>query len=133
MMRPIERVDMNQEELDALLERAKTGPLSEEDCAKLKGVIETLSYLTDLLEDRKTTIQKLRQILFGASYREDQQPGQRRAQQQAATETGTAGRKPHSSSGPGKRARAEIRRQTQRARAQRRLVLHRGHEDQDQP
>jgi hypothetical protein len=67
MMRPIERVDMNQEELDALLERARTGPLSEEDCAKLRGVIETLSYLTDLLEDRKTTIQKLRQILFGAT------------------------------------------------------------------
>jgi transposase len=67
MMRPIERVDMNQEELDALLERARIGPLSEEDCAKLRGVIETLSYLTDLLEDRKTTIQKLRQILFGAS------------------------------------------------------------------
>jgi len=67
MMRPIERVNMSQEELDALLERAKTGPLSEEDCAKLKGVIETLSFLTDLLEDRKTTIQKLRQILFGAT------------------------------------------------------------------
>jgi hypothetical protein len=67
MMKPIERVDMNQEELDALLERARTGPLSEEDCAKLRGVIETLSYLTDLLEDRKTTIQKLRQILFGAT------------------------------------------------------------------
>lgn len=67
MMRPIERVDMNQEELDSLVERARTGPLSEEDCAKLKGIIETLSYLTDLVEDRKTTIQKLRQILFGAS------------------------------------------------------------------
>jgi transposase len=67
MMRPIERVHMNQEKLDALLERARTGPLSDEDCAKLKGVIETLSYVTDLLEDRKTTIQKLRQILFGVS------------------------------------------------------------------
>lgn len=67
MIRPIERMDMNQQELDALLERARTGPLSEEDCAKLKNVIETLSYLTDLLEDRKTTIQKLRQILFGAT------------------------------------------------------------------
>jgi len=67
MMRPMERVNMSQEELEALLERARTGPLSEGDCAKLKGVVETLSYLTDLLEDRKTTIQKLRQILFGAS------------------------------------------------------------------
>jgi transposase len=67
MMKPIERVDMNKEELEALLERARTEPLSEEDYAKLKGVVETLSYLTDLLQDRKTTIQKLRQILFGAS------------------------------------------------------------------
>jgi len=66
-MTPIERVNMNKEELEALLERARIGPLSEEDCAKLKGVIETLGYVTDLLEDRKTTIQKLRQILFGAS------------------------------------------------------------------
>jgi transposase len=67
MMRPIERVDMNLEELEALLERAKAAPLSDEDYAKLKGVVETLGYLTNLLEDRKTTIQKLRQLLFGAS------------------------------------------------------------------
>ena len=67
MMRPIERVDMNEEELEALLERARTAPLSEEDYAKLREVVETLGYLTDLLQDRKTTIQKLRQILFGAT------------------------------------------------------------------
>ena len=89
MMRPIERVDMNQEELDALLERARTGPLSEEDCAKLKGVIETLSYLTDLLEDRKTTIQKLRQILFGATT-EKTSNLVKTGTEQAATETGQA-------------------------------------------
>ena len=89
MMRPIERVDMNQEELDALLKRARTGPLSEEDCAKLKGVIETLSYLTDLLEDRKTTIQKLRQILFGATT-EKTSNLVKTGTEQAATETGQA-------------------------------------------
>jgi transposase len=87
MMRPIERVDMNQEELDALLERARIGPLSEEDCAKLKGVVETLSYLTDLLEDRKTTIQKLRQILFGAST-EKTSNLVKTVTEQSATETG---------------------------------------------
>jgi transposase len=63
----IERVNMHKEELEALLERAKMAPLSEEDYAKLKAVVETLGYLTDLLEDRKTTIQKLRQMLFGAT------------------------------------------------------------------
>lgn len=91
MMRPIERVDMNQEELDALLDRARTGALSEEDCAKLKSIIETLSYVTDLLEDRKTTIQKLRQILFGASTEKTSnlvKPGTG----QAASETGAGGR-----------------------------------------
>jgi len=66
-MRPIERLNMNMKELEALLERAKAAPLSEEDYAKLRGVIETLGYLTNLIEDRKTTIQKLRQLLFGAS------------------------------------------------------------------
>lgn len=67
MIRPIERMDMNQEELEALLDRTRAGPLSEEDYAKLRRVIETLGYLTNMLEDRKTTIQKLRQILFGSS------------------------------------------------------------------
>jgi transposase len=66
-MKPIKRVDVNMEELEALLDRAKAAPLSDEDYAKLKGVVETLGYLTNLLEDRKTTIQRLRQILFGAS------------------------------------------------------------------
>jgi transposase len=67
MIRPIERVDMNQEELEALLDRARVAPLSEKDYAKLRGVIDTLGYLTNMLEDRKTTIQKIRQILFGSS------------------------------------------------------------------
>ena len=53
MIRPIERVDMNQEELEALLDRARVAPLSEQDYAKLRGVIETLGYLTNMLEDRK--------------------------------------------------------------------------------
>ena len=62
-----QRLELNREELAALLERAKAGPLSEEDYNKLKAALETLGYLTQLLEDRKTTIQRLRQILFGAS------------------------------------------------------------------
>jgi len=94
MMRPIERVDMNQEELDALLERARTGPLSEEDCAKLKGVIETLSYLTDLLGDRKTSIQKLRQILFGASTEKTSNLVKTGTQQASETGTAEGGRTP---------------------------------------
>ncbi|MBI4524918.1 MAG: IS66 family transposase [Deltaproteobacteria bacterium] len=67
MNRARERVELNMEELERLLERAKKTPLNEPDYQTLKAAVETLGYLTRLLEDRKTTIERLRQILFGAS------------------------------------------------------------------
>jgi len=60
------RVDIDGAALEALLERAKAGPLSEADYATLRAALATLGYLTQLLEDRTTTIQRLRQLLFGA-------------------------------------------------------------------
>lgn len=66
MTRPTPRVDLNMDDLDALLERAKAGPLSEADYQTLKAAVATLGYLTQLLEDRTTTLQRLRQLLFGA-------------------------------------------------------------------
>lgn len=53
-------------DLEALLERAKAGPLSEADYTTLKAALATLGTLTQLLEDRTTTLQRLRQLLFGA-------------------------------------------------------------------
>lgn len=67
MKQKIERVEVNMEELKALLERAKTAPLQERDYNQLKAAVETLGYLTQIIEDNKTTIERLRQILFGAS------------------------------------------------------------------
>jgi transposase len=67
MKRPNERVELNMKELEEILERAKTSPLTEEDCAKLRKALETLLYLTDLVGDKDTTIARLRKILFGAS------------------------------------------------------------------
>ena len=67
MKRPIERVEISMQELEEILERAKTSPLTEEDCVKLRKVFETLEYLTNLVGDKDTTISKLRKILFGAS------------------------------------------------------------------
>jgi len=67
MNRASPRMELNMDELETLLERAKASPLSEPDYHKLKAALETLGYLTQLLEDRKTTIDRLRQILFGAS------------------------------------------------------------------
>ena len=67
MKQKIERVEVNMEELKALLERAKTAVLEERDYNQLKAAVETLGYLTQIIEDNKTTIERLRQILFGAS------------------------------------------------------------------
>jgi len=60
------RVELNPQDLEAHLERARA-VLGEEGYEKLKAAVETLVYLTQLVENKDTTIQRLRQILFGPS------------------------------------------------------------------
>jgi len=64
---PIQRTELGMEELESILQRARTSPLDEEDCAKIKAVFETYWYLTDQLENKATTIDRLRKIIFGSS------------------------------------------------------------------
>ncbi len=61
-----DRIEMDQAEIEAILERAKTA-LSGEEHAKLQAAIETLLFLTQELEKKHVSIQKLKQMLFGAS------------------------------------------------------------------
>src|SRR5947208_7671550 len=63
----IPRIDVRMEELEKVLERARKEPLDEEGYAKLKVSLETLGYLVQLVENKDTTIHRLRQILFGSS------------------------------------------------------------------
>lgn len=63
----IPRIDVPMEELEKVLERARKEPLDEEGYAKLKASLETLGYLVQLVENKDTTIHRLRQMLFGAS------------------------------------------------------------------
>jgi transposase len=65
-MTPPPRLDIPMAELEALLERAKAEPLSAADYEILKAALATLGYLTELLEDRTTTLRRLRHLLFGA-------------------------------------------------------------------
>ena len=60
------RRELRLEELTAILERAKAA-LSEEDHATLKAAVETLAFLTQELEAKGTTIERLRKLIFGAS------------------------------------------------------------------
>jgi transposase len=58
-----EVIEVNLEELAALVERARTEPLDEEGYQKLQGVLEAFRYLTDLIGDKDTTISRLRALL----------------------------------------------------------------------
>lgn len=58
--------EIRREDLDRLLERARPA-LTEPEYQQLKAALDTLVYLTQLLGKKNTTIQRLRQILFGAS------------------------------------------------------------------
>src|SRR6184192_4250871 len=61
------QIEVNLEELAALLERALQEPLDEEGYQKLQGVLEAFRYLTDLIGDKDTTISRLRALLAKSS------------------------------------------------------------------
>ena len=63
---PIKRIDLNMDEVQALLERAKA-VMAPEDYEKLEAIVETAVYLSQAVEDKQMTIKRLRQMLFGAS------------------------------------------------------------------
>ena len=58
-------VDLDMEDLEAFVEKAKTGPLSEQECHKLRCAIETLSSVSNELDKKRVSIQRLKQMLFG--------------------------------------------------------------------
>ena len=58
---------MNFEESEALLGRARQGPLGEEDYQELEAAIQTLSYLIELIGEKETTISRLRALLVKPS------------------------------------------------------------------
>jgi hypothetical protein len=62
-----EVIEVNFPELEALLERARQGPLGEEDCQKLEAAIHALSHLIDLIGEKQTTISRLRALLMKPS------------------------------------------------------------------
>ena len=58
-----EVIEVNFAELAALKERARQGPLGEEDCQKLEAAIQALSRLIEMIGDKDTTISSLRALL----------------------------------------------------------------------
>lgn len=58
-----EQIEVNLEELAALVERARQGPLSEPDGQRLEEAIQALSYLIERIGEKNTTISQLRALL----------------------------------------------------------------------
>jgi len=61
-----ERIELEMGELEAILERAKTA-LSQEEYDKLHAAMKTLIFLTRELEKKRVSVQRLKQLLFGAT------------------------------------------------------------------
>ena len=59
------RIDLDMKELEEYLEQARA-VLGEDGYTKLKAALETLDYLTGLIEGKDMTIARLRRIIFGA-------------------------------------------------------------------
>lgn len=59
-------MDIKQEELDALLERVKTNQLQEGDYELIKSLIETVSYLNTLSNEKAASIKRLLKMVFGS-------------------------------------------------------------------
>jgi hypothetical protein len=64
MKATIPRLELSMEDLHRLVERARPA-LSEKEHQQLQAALDTLAYLTHLVEDQDTSIQQLRKILFG--------------------------------------------------------------------
>ncbi len=58
-------VDVDSERLEEVLRRAEHS-LDEKDAELIRAVFESYAYVTDLVEDKNTTIRRLRQLFFGS-------------------------------------------------------------------
>jgi len=61
-----ERIELDRDELEVILEHAKTA-LNEAEYDKLHAAMETLIYLTQELEKKRVSVQRLKQLLFGTT------------------------------------------------------------------
>jgi transposase len=59
--------DVSYDELQRIVEKAKTGGLNDDEFEKLSGAIDTLADVTQKLEKKGMTISRLRKMLFGAT------------------------------------------------------------------
>ena len=93
-MEPLHRLEVSAAELEALVEEVRE-PLGESGYQKLKAAIRTLGYVTELLENRETTLQELRRMLCGGRTEKTEAVLQRAGiHTESASPAGTSAEKP---------------------------------------
>jgi transposase len=65
--KPTRRVAVPIERLNAIVERTRTEPLPADEHATLKAAVDTLARLTEELETKTTTLERVRHLIFGPS------------------------------------------------------------------
>jgi transposase len=61
------RIDLTPEELDALLERVESDNLQDSDYELIKGMAETIAYLSHVADQKGVQVARLLRALFGSS------------------------------------------------------------------
>ena len=61
------RIDLTPQQLNALLKRVEAGTLQDGDYEIIKGMAETLSFLSQALDHKNTSIKRLLKLVFGDS------------------------------------------------------------------
>ncbi len=64
-MKKPERIDLNLDQVDALLKRVETGSLQEGDYEIIKAMVETIHLLSQSVDQKATSIRRLLRMLFG--------------------------------------------------------------------
>ena len=59
-----EIIDLDVEKLEALLRRAEDTAIPAEDLQTIRALCESYLYLTNLIDQKSTTIARLRKLLF---------------------------------------------------------------------
>ena len=63
--KPTQRLAVPIERLEAIVERTRSEPLPEDEYTILKAAMDTLARVTEALEAKTTTLQRVRHLLFG--------------------------------------------------------------------
>jgi transposase len=64
-MKKPKRIDLNLDQVDALLKRVETGSVQEGDYEIIKAMVETIHLLSQSVDQKATSIRRLLQMLFG--------------------------------------------------------------------